>query len=220
MTVYLVVQWRPGATPETMLEMQGVFSTQEAAIAACKTDQYCIFPMELDKALPDEPMGINPECWFPLAQKETTMFAMQVTRTKELSDCTLGVLTINGQPECFTLEDVVREKPGVPVGTWKIPGETAIPTGTYDVRITFSPKFGRFMPEVLNVPGFEGIRIHPGNTDADTEGCILLGQSSTGGDFIGSSRAAFDAFFLKLHEALQQGELPTLTLTNDLPTDA
>jgi hypothetical protein len=75
---------------------------------------------------------------------------------------------------CWTLEDVAREVPGEPVEAWKIPGETAIPRGTYAVRVTRSSRFKADLPILLNVPGFEGIRIHGGNTAADTEGCILV----------------------------------------------
>ena len=75
---------------------------------------------------------------------------------------------------CWTLEDVVREVPGEPVEAWKTPGETAIPRGTYAVRVTRSSRFKADLPILLNVPGFEGIRIHGGNTAADPEGCILV----------------------------------------------
>ena len=75
---------------------------------------------------------------------------------------------------CWTLEDVVREIPGQPVTAWKIKRETAIPRGTYTIRVTYSNRFGVDLPLLLDVPGFEGIRIHGGNTKADTEGCILV----------------------------------------------
>ena len=75
---------------------------------------------------------------------------------------------------CWTLEDVVREVPGEPVEAWKVKGQTAIPRGTYAVRVTRSSRFKADLPILLNVPGFEGIRIHGGNTAADTEGCILV----------------------------------------------
>lgn len=75
---------------------------------------------------------------------------------------------------CWTLEDVVREIPGQPVTAWKIKRETAIPRGTYTMCVTRSNRFGVDLPLLLDVPGFEGIRIHGGNTAADTEGCILV----------------------------------------------
>ena len=75
---------------------------------------------------------------------------------------TVGTLAIDGTFECYTLEDKVREK--------KIKGITAIPAGRYKVIITESPRFKRPLPLQLNVPGFEGVRIHPGNDAGDTEG--------------------------------------------------
>lgn len=86
---------------------------------------------------------------------------------------TYGKLYINGLFECHTLEDVDRR---LEVGGKKIPGETAIPRGTYDVTIDMSTRFKKLMLRVKGVPQFEGIRIHAGNKSADTEGCILLGN--------------------------------------------
>jgi len=106
---------------------------------------------------------------------------------------TVGTLYIGTLWECYTLEDVVRE-PGV-----KIPKETAIPYGKYQVIIDFSNRFQRMMPHVLNVHMFEGIRIHAGNTDKDTEGCILLGKER-GKDGVLRSRIAFNSFFDKLRQ--------------------
>jgi hypothetical protein len=85
--------------------------------------------------------------------------------------CTIGKMYIDGIDTCYTLEDVVREE--------KIYGETAIPTGTYKVIINFSNRFQQLMPLLLDVPEFEGVRIHPGNTDKDTHGCILVGTGFT-----------------------------------------
>ena len=87
---------------------------------------------------------------------------------------TLGLLTIDGRFLCFTLEDEPRKT--------KVAGETRIPAGTYDLGLRYSPKFtpryGHDMLHVQNVPGFEYILIHPGNTERDTEGCILVGNDA------------------------------------------
>lgn len=126
---------------------------------------------------------------------------MQLRRTTFTNRSAVGELWIDGQFECYTLEDQVREIPGQPVASWKVHGKTAIPTGIYSVVINFSSRFHRPLPLLIGVPGFSGIRIHSGNTDKDTEGCILVGQEN-GSDFIGNSRAAFDVLMLKLRAAL------------------
>ncbi|MBL8518178.1 MAG: hypothetical protein JNM76_14550 [Betaproteobacteria bacterium] len=118
---------------------------------------------------------------------------------------TIGRLSIDGQHECFILEDRVRETPGVPVKDWKVPGQTAIPEGTYTVVITWSPWFKRNLPLLLNVPGFEGVRIHPGNTEHDTEGCLLPGRSIAGAS-VRESVAAFAPLFAKIEAAQVAGE--------------
>ena len=117
--------------------------------------------------------------------------------------CTIGQLTVDGATECFTLEDVVR-----PDGE-KVPGKTAIPQGTYSVTITMSNRFRRELPLVNDVPNFSGIRIHPGNTAADTEGCILVGRTK-GPTWVGESRAAFNEFFEKIQSAIDAGDRVTL----------
>lgn len=107
---------------------------------------------------------------------------------------TVGHLYIDDVYFCYTLEDKVREGE-------KVNGQTAIPVGTYNVIIDVSTRFGKQLPHVLNVPNFTGVRIHTGNTSKDTEGCILLGKTYDGKDFIGNSKAAFDVFFDKLKQA-------------------
>lgn len=124
-------------------------------------------------------------------------------------ECTVGTMTLNGAYECFTLEDVVREVQDLPVSEWKVKGETAIPKGTYNVAITPSQRFGRDLPLLENVPGFSGIRIHPGNTAADTEGCILVGKARSTRSVM-DSRTAFNELFAKLRDALEAGETVTL----------
>jgi len=118
---------------------------------------------------------------------------------KEFTDkSTVGDLLIDGEFECFTLEDCVRPA--------KIKGVTAIPAGTYEVVINFSERFKRPLPLLLKVPDFEGVRIHPGNTDQDTEGCILVGRQKQP-DFVGESRIAFEALFAKMQEAASREKL-------------
>ena len=119
---------------------------------------------------------------------------LRLERFEYGSTYTIGKFYIDGVYHSFSLEDVVRKGE-------KVNGQTAIPTGTYPVIIDLSARFGKQLPHVLNVPGFEGIRIHPGNTSKDTDGCILLGTSWTGGDFICNSKLAFNTFFDKLKEA-------------------
>lgn len=111
---------------------------------------------------------------------------------------TIGELFIDGEFYCNTLEDAVREE--------KVYGKTAIPAGRYEVVIDYSNRFKKKMPHILNVPGFEGIRIHTGNRPGDTEGCILLGMTK-GEDFIGRSRDAYGKFFYILEAGLENGKV-------------
>lgn len=124
---------------------------------------------------------------------------------------TAGRLYIDGKFECYTLEDCVREITGQPVSAWKIPRETAIPRGTYKVGITLSSRFKKMMMQVFDVPGFEGIRIHAGNTNEDTEGCILLGDARMA-TYVGISRPAVGRVQAKIQAALDRGETVSITV--------
>jgi hypothetical protein len=123
---------------------------------------------------------------------------LKLVRKTFTEESTIGELSVNGKFECFTLEDKVRAV--------KIHGKTAIPAGIYEVVITFSDRFRKPLPLFLNVPNFAGIRIHSGNTAADTEGCILVGTSK-GKNFVGGSRVAFNALFPKLQKALTREKI-------------
>lgn len=98
-----------------------------------------------------------------------------VNRINLTPEYTEGEMLLDGQPFCATLEDTVR-----PAGI-KVPGETAIPAGRYKLIMSYSKRFKKIMPLLLNVPGFEGIRIHSGNTAKDSTGCILVGKYATPG---------------------------------------
>jgi hypothetical protein len=129
-------------------------------------------------------------------------------RLSVVGDATIGFLACNGRLVCWTLEDVIREQSGVPVAQWKVPGQTAIPSGRYQVKVTLSPRFKRPLPLLYRVPGFEGIRIHAGNSAADTEGCILVGLTRDG-QRIRDSRKALEAVM-----ALMQEETHWLDIVN------
>jgi lysozyme len=114
------------------------------------------------------------------------------------ADCTLGKLFVDGQFDCYTVEDVVRP------GGVKVHGKTAIPEGRYRVVVSRSPRFGRDLPLLEKVPNFEGVRIHPGNTAEDTEGCIIPGLARTPKG-VAQSRAAFGKLFAALQAELGRG---------------
>jgi len=101
---------------------------------------------------------------------------MQITVQREVSrdEFTPGEMFINGEHFCWTLEDTIREIPGKMPVEWKIYGKTAIPVGMYKVVINWSSRFKRQMIQLLNVKGFEGVRIHNGPTEKSTDGCILV----------------------------------------------
>ena len=98
-----------------------------------------------------------------------------LTRHARRADYTIGRLEDeNGMKICDTLEPIWRNYDG---GELKIPKKSAIPEGSYRVVVTKSQRFGKYLPLLVGVPGFEGVRIHAGNTSRDTEGCILVGQN-------------------------------------------
>ena len=143
-----------------------------------------------------------------MTPQDKTLF--KLVREQFTPQSCLGRLLINDTFECFTLEDVDRHlEDGISI---KVPKQTAIPRGTYEITIDFSERFKRRMPHLLAVPKFTGIRIHSGNTVADTEGCILLGQTfhlnhndnpDLNSFSIFHSKAAYEAFIPKLKQALQ-----------------
>lgn len=122
---------------------------------------------------------------------------------------TIGKLYIDDAYFCDTLEDTVRDtnKSGkFDNGEQKIKGKTAIPYGTYEIKWTYSPRFKKYTPQLMNVPSFEGIRVHAGNTSADTEGCLILGENKQVGKVL-NSRAAINKFYPIIKEACSNGKV-------------
>jgi hypothetical protein len=132
---------------------------------------------------------------------------IRVKRVMKNGKATIGEMTFeyNGRFFCYTLEDTDRglkqSDPLLVTKAKKLFGVTAIPAGRYEVVLNYSNRFKKYMPQILNVPGFEGVRIHCGNKPEDTEGCILVGMDK-GIDTITKSRIAYD----KLMEILQAVE--------------
>lgn len=135
------------------------------------------------------------------------------------SNYTKSNLLLNGLLECCVLEDADRQRQAD--GTiiqWtpnlKILGRTAIPYGRYRITIDQSERFKRLMPHILDVPDFTSIRIHRGNTDKDTEGCLLVGSDWGQGDYVGRSKIAFDALYPKLETAFNNKEEIWIEITS------
>lgn len=133
---------------------------------------------------------------------------LKVIRYNNQGDFTQGLLTIDGKFQCYTLEDETRVQ--------KVWGETCIPLGRYKVQLRkegkfhdqYKNKFAMFhkgMLHVTNVPGFEYILIHIGNTDDDTAGCLLVGRS-TSENSIAESTIAYEAMYKKVIAAFDRGE--------------
>lgn len=117
---------------------------------------------------------------------------MEITlkRTALHPDFTLGKLSIDGVFFCYTVEDTVRSGA-------KVKGKTAIAYGRYKVIVNMSNRFKKLMPLLIDVPNFERIRIHAGNTAEDSEGCIIVGMAQTQNG-VGLSRVAFTKLMDKL----------------------
>lgn len=144
---------------------------------------------------------------------------IELNRIKSAPDATLGYMTIDGQFECFTLEDEKR--------TVKVSGETRIPSGYYRIkyREVDSPMTQRYKAkydffewhlELQNVPNFQYVYIHVGNTDDDTDGCILVGRSADMDTMtVGHSSVAYETLYKKIRTSLKKGESVWIRI-NDL----
>lgn len=113
-------------------------------------------------------------------------------RTAKRDTYTIGKLYIDGVYFCDTLEDkdrgLTQSMTTSELSQKKVPSKTSIPTGEYQVTISYSNRFKQQMPLLNNVPGFSGIRIHSGNTAQDTDGCILVGKNKSVGKVLESRK--------------------------------
>lgn len=129
---------------------------------------------------------------------------LELRRRWFTSESTIGELWCEGKRLCFILEDVVRPD--------KVYGKTAIPAGEYEVLVTWSPRFQRMLPILVDVPNYQGVRIHPGNTADDTEGCLLPGEGRQENRVL-DSRKAFARVFKVIGEAVAASRKVVLRIT-------
>ena len=117
---------------------------------------------------------------------------------------TIGKMYINGEYFCDTLEDTDRGlEQGMSLSELKELkeyGKTAIPRGEYAISVTFSNRFQKNLPQLMDVPAYEGVRIHSGNTHEDTEGCILLGKNRAKGKVLDSRKTMSEFMRVLLYE--------------------
>ena len=132
---------------------------------------------------------------------------LRVERLWKKPAYTVGRLFVDGKFFCNTLEDTVRDLSNEK----KVYGKTAIPYGEYKVVYNWSPKYGRNLPRLLNVPAFEGILIHPGNTADDSAGCILVGRNTEVGRLT-ESRYTSDKLNVLIEDAQRRGESITIEI--------
>ena len=140
------------------------------------------------------------------------------------NDFTIGELYVNDKYLMDTLEDKVRELPATCPYTpkyqnckckEKVYAETAIPAGTYKVKLTYSNKYKKIMPEICNVPHFLGIRIHSGNKSADSSGCVIVGEwDGKTPDWVSNSRVNYNKLYDLLKSASDKKEDINITINN------
>lgn len=141
---------------------------------------------------------------------------LELKRIARRPSYTIGQLYVDGIYLCDTIEDtdrgLTKDMSLEEIQKIKVKSETAIPSGTYQVILNMSARFKRLLPLLIGVPGYEGIRIHPGNTEKDTEGCILPGLNKVRGQVV-ESRAQFGKVFNLVDEAIKRGERVTITIS-------
>lgn len=143
------------------------------------------------------------------------MLRLTVDRAWKKADYTISRFYVNGERWCECLEDTDRglksSMPTEEIKAKKVYGKTAIPSGKYMVTFTYSPKFRKYLPLVNDVKCFSGIRIHAGNTNKDTEGCILLGKNSKVG-MVTNSTYWTDKLIGAIKNAVDHGEIVMLEI--------
>lgn len=124
---------------------------------------------------------------------KNTKMNLTLKRTDFTEQSTIGELSIDGKFFCYVLEDKDRgltaEMSNIIINTKKIFGVTAIPYGTYKVVLSMSNRFKRLLPEIQNVKGYEGVRIHRGNTAEDSLGCLIVGNKKAYNTVFESTKA-------------------------------
>lgn len=148
-----------------------------------------------------------------------------IDRKWKKKDYTIGIMYVNGERFCETLEDTDRGLSDTMTESQikykKKYGETAIPTGLYKIRMSFSPKFSSkawgkkyngMVPEILNVKGFTGVRLHPGNSAGDTLGCILPGKNSVVGKVMQSTEYYYKLLDKHILPAIKRNETIYLSI--------
>lgn len=143
---------------------------------------------------------------------------LKLERKFKGTEYTIGDLFIDGVLFSNILEDVVRgltdkndDGDFDDKGEGKVYGETAIPAGTYKIVITYSNRFKRELPLLLNVPGYEGIRIHGGNSAVDTHGCLLPGINNIKGK-VTKSKETTELLISEIKDSIDNGESVTITI--------
>jgi hypothetical protein len=132
---------------------------------------------------------------------------LKLIRREFSEHTTLGELYMDGEFICYVLEDcdrgLTKSLPLVEIERLKVYGKTCIPYGKYEIAITYSGRFKKPLPLVMGVPGYEGIRIHPGNTEFDTLGCLLPGKKKSK-DRVSESTLAFNELYTQLESYLKR----------------
>ena len=140
-----------------------------------------------------------------IAKRKTYTIGRLYIREQVMDECLPGY---EDRYFCDTLEPTWRDYEH---GAYKVKGRSAIPEGRYAVVISYSPRFKQWLPILLGVPKFEGIRIHAGNTAKDTEGCILVGQNREVGKVLDSRKWLYE-LKQKIVEAKGRGEPVWITI--------